>query len=365
MSHAPTAATTSAPVRRLLAAGLLALAAAGDSHAGTGLAELPGPQGDGPVTVFYPSSGADQAVQRGPFSLQLAPGGQAAEGNRRLVIITHGSGGSPWVHTDLARAFVAAGFVVALPEHAGDNYKDPSTPGPESWKRRPAEVSRAIDAVAQDARLAPLVDTDKVGVFGGSAGGHTALTLAGGHWSPARFRQHCEAHIAEDFSSCVGFVTRLNGNLLDGLKKAVALGVIRQRFDDATDQAYSDPRVQAAIAFVPFAADFDMATLATPRIPLGLITAGLDINQVPRFHSSAVLAACQDRCTLVAHLPGASHGAMLSPMPPLHLLGTVHQQLLGDPPGFDRSVLVQVDAKVVAFFAHHLQPLGRTQRPAP
>lgn len=111
------------------------------SQAGTGLMELPGLLGDGPITVFYPSSSADEPVQRGPFQLQLAWQGSPVRGNGRLIVITHGSGGNPWVHTDLARAMVAAGFVVALPEHAGDNSKDPSTPGPESWKRRPAEVS--------------------------------------------------------------------------------------------------------------------------------------------------------------------------------------------------------------------------------
>lgn len=174
-------------LRRLTLA-LLTLAtwgAATASQAGTGLMELPGLLGDGPITVFYPSSSADEPVQRGPFQLPLAWQGSPVRGNGRLIVITHGSGGNPWVHTDLARAMVAAGFVVALPEHAGDNSKDPSTPGPESWKRRPAEVSRAIDAVAQDNRLAPLLTLDKVGVFGGSAGGHTALTLAGGAWSPA------------------------------------------------------------------------------------------------------------------------------------------------------------------------------------
>ena len=360
------AATTVSALRRTLATSALALAAAATvaatlapppAHAGTGQAELPGLQGDGPVTVFYPSGAADEAVRRGPFTLQLAPQGAPVQGNGRLVVITHGSGGSPWVHTDLARALVQAGFVVALPEHAGDNYKDPSTPGPESWKRRPGEVSRAIDAVAQDARLGPLLTLDKVGVFGGSAGGHTALTFAGGRWSPARFKQHCDAHIAEDFSSCVGSFTRLRGNLLDGLKKAVALGVIRQRFDDPTEQAYQDARVQAAVASVPFAADFDMPSLAAPRIPLGVVTAGQDINQVPRFHSSAVLAACVPRCTHLADLPDASHGVMLSPMPPLHLLGDVTRELLIDPPGFDRSQLAAVDRKITAFFSQHLQPL--------
>src|SRR5207244_1062238 len=85
---------------------------------------------------------------------------------------------------------LVAGFVVAMPAHRGDNTKDSGTPGPESWKRRPAEISHAIDAVAQDARFARLLTLDKVGMYGMSAGGHTALSLAGGRWSPARFTQH-------------------------------------------------------------------------------------------------------------------------------------------------------------------------------
>ena len=58
-------------------------------------------------------------------------------------------------------------------------------------QRRPHEVSRAIDAVAQDRRFAPLLVLDKVGMYGFSAGGHTALSLADGRWSPALFKQHC------------------------------------------------------------------------------------------------------------------------------------------------------------------------------
>jgi hypothetical protein len=62
-----------------------------------------------------------------------------------------------------------------------------------------AEVSHAIDRVAADGRLAPLLRLDAVGVFGGSAGGHTALSLAGGQWSPSRFRDHCLRNIEQDF----------------------------------------------------------------------------------------------------------------------------------------------------------------------
>ncbi len=126
------------------------------------------------------------------------------------------------MHSDLARALVAEGFVVAMPEHRGDNAGDKSRLGPASWKLRPLEVSHAIDAVAADRQLAPqMASLDRVGMWGMSAGGHTALTLAGGRWSPARLREHCEAHLDDDFPTCVGPTLELTGSWLDGPKKTV------------------------------------------------------------------------------------------------------------------------------------------------
>ena len=334
---------------------LLALLAAGPSEAAMGLAEIPGRAGDGAVTVFYPSDAAAGPVRRGPFVFEAAPQAAPVRGNARLVVISHGSGGGPWVHTDLARDLVAAGFVVAMPEHHADNQRDGSNPGPDSWTLRPAEVSRAIDAVAADARFAPLLALDRVGMYGMSAGGHTALSLAGGRWSPAGFAQHCEAHLVEDFQSCVGLITRLTGSWLDGVRQWAALFVIRRRFDDATPRAHRDPRIAAVVAGVPAAADFDMDSLAAPRVPLALITAPQDRWLIPRFHSDRVLAACLPRCELLAELPAGGHGALLSPLPP-GLTGLVGD-LLNDPPGFDRNtVLPDVNRKTTAFFRAHLLP---------
>lgn len=342
---------TTAWLAALAFAGLGLLLAA-PARAATGLTELPGLAGDGPVTVFYPSSASEQQLRRGPFTLNLAPQGEPVRGNGRLVVISHGSGGNPWVHADLAGALVEAGFVVAVPQHRGDHTGEFTDPGPTSWQRRPGEVSRAIDALAQSPRFAPWLTLDRVGVYGGSAGGHTALTLAGGRWSAARFRDHCEAHIAEDFSSCVGFTTRLRGNVLDPIKLALARAVIRWRFDDASWQSHHDPRIQAAVASVPFAADFDMDSLRVPRIALGLVVAGRDVNQVPRFHVGAVRAACGP-CVVIADLPEAGHGAMLSPLPPFPP-GSLEHDLLGDPPGFDRAMLPGVDRQIAGFFLRHL-----------
>jgi len=338
---------------RCLVVAAAALLPPGLAHAEVGLSEIAATAEDGPVTLFYPTRDAERAQQRGRFTLTLAQDGAPARGNGRLVVISHGSGGSPWVHSDLARSLVEAGFVVAMPQHHGDNYKDHGNPGPDSWSIRPAEVSRAIDAVGRDARFTPLLELDKVGVYGMSAGGHTALSLAGGVWSPAGFKRHCDEHLAEDFQSCVGLITRLDGGIFDGIKKWAARTVIDRRFDDGTVRAYEDKRVAAVVAGVPYSADFDMDSLVAPRVPLGLITAQQDRWLIPRFHSDRVLLYCKS-CEHVADLATGGHGALLSPLPP-GLTGLIGD-LLNDPPDFDRREMAEVDRKITAFFVGHLMP---------
>ncbi len=355
------ALTFAAAARRMLIAAVPALMCA-VAHAGVGLSEIPATPDDGPVTLYYPSSDSERAIRRGPFTLHLAEHGTPVRGNGRLVVVSHGSGGAPWVHADIARSLVEAGFVVAMPEHRADHYKDHSNPGPDSWTMRPGEVSRAIDAVARDARFATLLQLDKVGVYGQSAGGHTALAMAGGRWSPARFKQHCEANLVEDFQSCVGLITRLTGGAFDGIKKSLALAVIRHRFDDDTMRAHHDPRIAAVVAGVPSSAHFDFESLVSPRVPVGLITARHDRWLVPRFHGDRVLQACKT-CEHIADLQTAGHGALLSPLPP-GLTGLIGD-LLNDPPGFDRNVLPLIDRKVGSFFVRHLSDAAATAASVP
>lgn len=335
---------------------LLLVNAMSAAQAAAGVTVLSASATDGPIAVFYPTAAVAVPVKRGSFTVNIAVDSTPERGNGRLIVISHGSGASPWVYSDLAQHLVTAGFIVAIPEHAGDNWHDHSKIGPPSWKLRPLEVSRAIDAITQDARFAPLVDGQRVGVWGMSAGGHTALTLAGGRWSPARFLAHCEAHLADDFSACTGAATSLNGNSWDAIKKAVAMPLIRWhlRRDDAW-YGHTDPRIQAIVAGVPVAADFDLGTLAKPLVPLGLIQAEQDLWLVPKFHSGAVIATCKT-CEVLASLPTAGHGALLAPLPsdnPPRIA-----RLLADPPGFNRADLPALYERISGFFQKHLQVDG-------
>lgn len=342
-------------LRTLLAS--LALSAA--AHAATvGTLTLPADDRGGEVTLFYPTAAAGQPERRGDLAWQIALDAMPAGGNGRLIAISHGSGGGPWVHSVLAQALVDAGFTVVLPLHRGDNWMDHSSPGPQSWQQRPAEISHAIDRVAADPRFAGL-KLDRVGGFGMSAGGHTMLTLAGGAWSPERFRQHCEQHLADDFNACVGLAAQLTGGALDGFKRWLAQRVLNWKFGgDAAPRTHSDPRLAAIVSGVPLAADFDLATLARPRVPLGLITADGDRWLHPQFHSDPLRAACQG-CELLADLRGAGHGALLAPGLRSDGLDTLECALLCDPAGYDRPTATALwVGRTVAFFRRHLLAPG-------
>ena len=78
------------------------LAFSSASQAGMGMLEQAGGSGRVPLTVFYPTAQAEQPVNRGPFEFSIAVNAAPESGRHPVVVISHGSGGSPWVHADLA-----------------------------------------------------------------------------------------------------------------------------------------------------------------------------------------------------------------------------------------------------------------------
>ena len=164
---------------------------------------------------------------------------------------------------------------------------------------------------------------------------------------------HRPAALQNDFYACVGLATHDREGAWGAFKRGVAKLVIDLRFRDDTRYTHTDPRIAAIAAAVPFAADFDPATLSAPRVPLALLTAGHDRWLVPVFHAGRILAACS-ACVHLADLLDAGHGAYLSPPPPS--LGGLEAELLDDPPGFDRRQLAEIDQRVVSFFDRYLSP---------
>ena len=287
--------------------------------------------GDMPITLLYPTAAAAQAVERGPFALQVAMNAPLlalpTRVKRSLVVLSHGTAGSPLPDYDLALTLVRAGFVVAQPLHRGDNYLEFSKAGPESWRTRPSDVIETIDAVAKDPALATQVNTQRVGVHGMSAGGVTGLALAGAQWRMLDLVRHCARNLEDDIGFC------LNGlgdkPVQQAMRKAQFMAAKALSEDRAPEtmkvleggrgsSGAADPRpdlrVAAVSLAVPVGALFTAESLARIAIPVGLTTAGNDGVLAPRYHSERVLDYCKTCRRLSAH-PSAGHFDWLSPWP--------------------------------------------------
>jgi predicted dienelactone hydrolase len=316
--------------------------------AAVGMRFLPANEQTGSMALWYPSTAAETAREFGPFTIAAAWNAEPARGNGRLIVLSHGSTGSPLPEHDLARALVQAGFIVASPEHEGDNWRDDSAMGPRSWMRRPHEVAATIDRLAADASVGPLFDAQRVGVYGMSAGGLTALAVAGARWSLARMSRHCQDHAHDDPGFCT-YGER--GAWYRVAQRRVAAWFAQRSGSDTSLHGHAVARVRAAVAAVPVGAVIEPASLADIAIPVGLVVATEDRILAPALHVNAVQAACP-RCRTLAVLDGAGHDSVMSPWPAV----IAQKARLSGPESaaFDSARLPDLYRTIAQFFAQHL-----------
>lgn len=359
----------SRPVAATLLAASLAFGAA--AQAQIGMTEWQA--GSLPVTLVYPSDAPNRPHAIGPFQIDVALNaplsGGARPGLHRLIVVSHGAGGSPVADHALAAALARAGFVVAQLTHEGDNWRDQRLAGPPSFQRRPVEAIQVIDALAKDPVWSARLDLSKVGVHGMSAGGVTGLSLAGAQWRLLNTVTHCNAHPDDEGYCFQGAKApdkraerQANFNRAKGVPELFLPASLTAWHGGRTPTKDSpDPRPDARIAAVtlavPVAAPFSAESLARIRIPLGIVGAQGDEVLLPRFHAQHVLAHCKT-CRLLADLPGAGHFDLLWPWPaPVAQQVAAGQVRGGLPrPGFEARQRDDAHAKIVAFHRQHLKP---------
>jgi predicted dienelactone hydrolase len=322
-----------------------------------------------PITLVYPTEAVASPVSIGSFVLNVARDAQPLAKIHRLVVLSHGSGGSATSDHGIASALSRAGYVVAQPLHAGDNFRDASKAGPAAFQTRPAEVSQVIDALSKHPQWSARLALDQVGVHGMSAGGVTGLTLAGAQWRTLNLVQHCNRVQEADVGFC--YLGAISGTAREeraaSFKRAHNVpevflpSEIKALHGGLTPTAEKpevrpDPRVAAVTLSVPLAAIFSAESLARIKIPLGLVTAKNDQVLVPRFHSDHVLTHCKS-CKQLADLP-AEHFDLLSPWPETVAREVAATQVRGGlpTPGFDAKLRDAAFAQIVQFHLKHLSP---------
>jgi predicted dienelactone hydrolase len=133
-----------------------------------------------PVRIWYPAAAGQTDIQGTGLP---------------LVVISHGTGGTLDGHSDTAMALADAGFVVVAVQHTGDNARDSSYVGRGMHLvGRPRHVARALDYMLTTWQGHDQIDPARIGMFGHSAGGFTALVVAGGQPDMSRGIEHCRDH---------------------------------------------------------------------------------------------------------------------------------------------------------------------------
>jgi predicted dienelactone hydrolase len=294
------------------------------------------------VALYYPTRAASRVIAMGPFSVDVAIGGQPVDRVKALILLSHGNAGTELGHSVLAQALARSGYLVAALRHPGDNWQDRSlietSPG-RYFDERPRQASRVIDAILADAAWKARIASDSqgplVGALGHSAGGYTVLALAGARPDLSRMRAHCLAEAAEDPIFC--------GMGRPGLAAPPS---------PADTLALRDERVRAIVAMAPVGVLLTAESLATVRPATLIYEAELDRFLVPRFHAEWV--ASQLPAAQLHRVANAWHFAFMDT--PSMALPSPDGNVAADPPGFDRgSFLKQLAVEVTTFFDQALR----------
>jgi predicted dienelactone hydrolase len=245
-----------------------------------------------------------------------------------LVLVSHGRGGHFISHNDTAEVLADGGFIIAAINHPGDTYFDMSRSDDLSaYVERPADIKRLIDFMLTASAAAPNIDPQRIGFYGFSRGGFTALVLIGGN---------------PDWAGATDFCRQSS---LRWCEK-----ILRKEFP--TQPLARDPRIKAAVIADPLAVFFTGDSLGSVTVPVQLWASEFGGDGITDRQVAGV-----DRNLRAKHeyhvVPNSGHFAFLIPCPPA--LAEAVPEICTDAPGFDRGAFhKKFNADVLAFFRAHL-----------
>lgn len=275
------------------------------------------------VGLWYPSDAPVPDEPNTEFEMPVARDAQISQSNGGLIMISHGFGGWYAGHADTAEALAEAGFMVAAPSHTGNTWSDMSSSIDQWSLDRPRHITRVIDHLLNDQITQTHFDPGKIGIYGFSAGGYTALNLIGGVPDLDHAKQHCQRQ-REEFVCSEGMIDAMRHAKQHELPKS-AWG--------------HDARVQAASISAPgmgFA--YTKESMSTVTADVQLWSGELDIR-VPTQTNAAYLAAHLPSTPETHWIDNANHFAFMvvncrdafKEADPEE-----YQMICGDAAGFDR-----------------------------
>lgn len=285
-----------------------------------------------PAGVWYPTQAQPKpTTMLGIVLMDVARNAPISGDALPLVVISHGNGGGPASHADLALALANAGYVVVAPMHSGDNYADQSAVGSITWlTQRNEEIHTAIDYMLDNWEYHDHIDPERIGAYGLSAGGFTVLTAVGGQPDLRIIAKHC----AESPEVVCDLLRSVNSPYLNANTPTMG------------DAFLPDLRIKAAVVAAP-GLGFTMVPngLNNVHVPIQLWSAENDIN-VPYETNTRLVREALGSLVEFHSVPGAGHFSFLTPCSFL-----APSAICSDEGQFDRKVFhTDMNASIIMFF---------------
>lgn len=286
--------------------------------------------------VWYPTQAQPRPTLLSIILMNVARGAPISGDALPLVVISHGNGGGPASHADLALALANAGYVVVAPMHSGDNYADQSAVGSVTWlSGRTKELHATIDFMLKNWKGHDLIDPERIGAYGFSAGGFTVLTAVGAQPDLRIIANHC----AESPEVVCDLLRSVNSPYLNA--ETPTMG----------DAFLPDLRIKAAVVAAP-GLGFTLVPngLDNVQVPIQLWSAENDIN-VPYTTNTKLVREALGSWVEFHSVPGAAHFSFLTPCSFL-----APPAICSDQGQFDRKIFhADMNTSIIMFFKEKMK----------
>jgi len=315
--------------RKLLGAIILCLTATLAQGAGLRAIDIPADAGGSAMSgaVWYPCSQAPGAADIGKYTFPGVKDCPLPDGKLPLIVVSHGRTGSLAGHHDTNAVLADAGFIVAAINHPGDTGSDLSrTDDLSIYVQRPNDIKRLIDFMIGAPAFAASIDRERIGLFGFSRGGYTALAVIGANPDWANVTERCK---------------ELKNHVCDQIRAREFPGSVTHDF-----------RIKAAVIADPLSVFFTASSFGEIRIPVQLWASEFGGDGVLP-HSVDIV----DKNLATKHeyhvVPNSGHFSFLAPCQPE--MTAQLPRLCVDAPGFDRAAFhTKFNADALAFFRAQL-----------
>jgi len=265
------------------------------------------------MAVMYPTLVPGKTESLGPYSLDVSIDAAPEEGVFPLILISHGSGGSPLVYRTLAHYLASNGFIVGIPEHPFNNRNNNTLEGTvENLINRPRHILTAINWFFNKSKFTRLLKSHTVSIIGHSMGGYTALAVAG------------------------GVPTSLHHESSDRRTKQVSVA--------------PDCRVKSLVLLAPASVWFkDEGALSGVSVPILMLFGEKDQYTPCGYHARIILDGVPDKARIQYKIvKNAGHFSFLSQFP--ESMTNAAFPASQDPLGFNReNFLQELNAEVLNF----------------